>query len=201
MVYAPLMNYRELLAHDDTPAAPGRLDVLQRFLNLHEHAPGVPDGQPPPAEMVRECLVEEGLLGADAPYRPEDHARVMKLFDAVHAGLEAGEAGEPTHAFSRRIDQLARLVDFRLRFGEEPGLEPAASGVDAAIGRLLSILFLAQLDGSWDRVKECASPTCRSVFYDRSKNHSGKWCSMQSCGNQHKVRAWRERHRADAVDA
>lgn len=199
-MYIVAVNYAELRAHDDTPPAPGRLDLLQRFLNLHDHTPGVTDDRPPP-EMVQECLVEEGLLARDAPYLPEDHARAMQLFDAVHARLQAEAAGEATDAASRRIEELAQRIGFRLRFGEEPGLEPAASGVDGAIGRLLAILFLTELDGSWDRVKECASPTCHSVFYDRSKNHSGKWCSMQSCGNQHKVRAWRERHRADALDA
>jgi hypothetical protein len=195
------VNYDELRAHDDTPAAPGRLDLLQRFLNLHDHAPGVADDRPPPTAMVRECLVEEGLLVLDAPYGPAEHARVMELFDAVHGGLRARDAAEPTDAFVRRIDALSQRVGFRLRFVDEPALEPAADGVDGAIGRLLAIVFLAQLEGSWSHMKECASPTCHSVFYDRSKNHSGKWCSMQSCGNQHKVRAWRERRRADAVDA
>jgi hypothetical protein len=195
------VNYTQLREHDDTPQAPGRLDVLQRFLNLHDHVPGVNEDRPPPFEMVRDCLVDQGLLRSDAPYRPADHARVVELYDAVHARLRSVEAGETTDASSGRIEELARSASFRLRFGDEPGLEAASEGVDGAIGRLLAILFLAQLDGTWSHMKECASPTCHSVFYDRSKNRSGKWCSMQSCGNQHKVRAWRERHRADAVDA
>ena len=48
-------------------------------------------------------------------------------------------------------------------------------------------------DGSWDRLRGCANPTCRSVFWDRSKNRSGRWCSLSVCGNQAKVRAYRER--------
>jgi hypothetical protein len=195
------MNYAELKRHDDTPAAPGRLDVLQRFLNLHEHVAGTTDDRPPPPEMVREYLVDAGLLEPSAPYDARDHAAAMDLFDALHGLLLAQRSGAPTAPLTRRIEEAAGRATFELRFGEKPALEPAGGGVDGAIGRLLAILFLARLDGSWSHMKECASPTCHSVFYDRSKNRSGKWCSMQSCGNQHKVRAWRERHRADAVDA
>jgi predicted RNA-binding Zn ribbon-like protein len=36
------------------------------------------------------------------------------------------------------------------------------------------------------------------VFYDRSKNRSGRWCVMAECGNRAKVRAYRERERAKA---
>jgi predicted RNA-binding Zn ribbon-like protein len=68
-----------------------------------------------------------------------------------------------------------------------------ATGVAGALGRILAVAFLAQLDGSWAHLKQCADETCTSVFYDRSKNRSGKWCSMQSCGNRNKVRAWRAR--------
>jgi predicted RNA-binding Zn ribbon-like protein len=64
------------------------------------------------------------------------------------------------------------------------------------VGRILAAAFLAELDGTWERLKECADDTCTGVFYDRSKNHSGKWCSMQSCGNRNKVRAWRARQHA-----
>ena len=83
------------------------------------------------------------------------------------------------------------------RFGAE-GLVPRADGVRGAIGHILAIAFLAELDGSWSRFKECGDPTCRSVFYDRSKNRSGKWCVMAECGNRAKVRAYRERERAKA---
>jgi len=68
-------------------------------------------------------------------------------------------------------------------------------GVVGAVGTLLASAFLAELDGSWARLRHCSNPECESVFYDRSKNRSGRWCSMRSCGNQAKVRAYRERHR------
>ena len=31
-------------------------------------------------------------------------------------------------------------------------------------------MSICYLDGTWQHLKECADPTCRSVFYDRSRN-------------------------------
>jgi predicted RNA-binding Zn ribbon-like protein len=74
---------------------------------------------------------------------------------------------------------------------------PSEGGVEGALGRLVAIAFLSDLDGTWVFLKECAGEGCSAVFFDRSKNHSGRWCSMSVCGNRAKVRAWRERQRAD----
>jgi hypothetical protein len=198
MVYPADVNYAELKAHDDTPPAPEPLEVVQRFLNLHDHVPGSSDDQPPPPDTVRDYLLDRGLLSAGDAYTDEDHARAMRMFDALHARILDDDA-EPHR--TKGIDDLADRAGFHVRFGNPPSLEPVATGVDGALGKLLSIVFLAELDGTWAHLKECASDTCHSVFYDRSRNRSARWCSMRSCGNQHKVRAWRERQRTDAVDA
>jgi hypothetical protein len=188
-------------AHDTTPAAPGGLEVLQRFLNLHDHVEGLDGDRPPPPRMVRDFLVDRGLLGAEASYTADDHAKALALYRALHGRLGARDPGAPTARHDRELETAANRAFLRIRFEGGPGLEPTADGVDAALGRLLAVLFLAELDGSWRQMKECASESCTAVFYDRSKNRSGRWCSMRSCGNKHKVRAWRERQRTDAVDA
>jgi predicted RNA-binding Zn ribbon-like protein len=41
----------------------------------------------------------------------------------------------------------------------------------------------------WALLKKCANPSCILWFYDTSKNHSRRWCSMEGCGNRHKVTA------------
>jgi CGNR zinc finger/Putative stress-induced transcription regulator len=48
-------------------------------------------------------------------------------------------------------------------------------------------------DGRWGRLKLCPADSCRWAFYDRSKNRSRHWCSMQECGNRAKSRAFRQR--------
>jgi CGNR zinc finger len=81
---------------------------------------------------------------------------------------------------------------------DEPCILPTVDGLRGAIGGLLGVAFLAELDGSWHRFQLFADPTCTTVFYDRSKNHSARWCSMQTCGNRNKVRAFRQRHTSTA---
>jgi predicted RNA-binding Zn ribbon-like protein len=51
-------------------------------------------------------------------------------------------------------------------------------------------------DGTWSRLKACRAADCRWAFYDRARNHSRHWCSMEVCGNRTKARAYRARHGA-----
>ena len=68
-------------------------------------------------------------------------------------------------------------------------------GVDGALARLLAIVAAAVADGSWERLKACPREECEWAFYDKSKNRSGRWCKMESCGNIEKAKAFRERQR------
>jgi len=51
--------------------------------------------------------------------------------------------------------------------------------------------FFATAD--YSAVRKCENPKCILFFYDTSKNHSRRWCSMELCGNRAKVAAFRER--------
>jgi predicted RNA-binding Zn ribbon-like protein len=42
-------------------------------------------------------------------------------------------------------------------------------------------------------IRRCESETCVLWFYDRTRSHRRRWCSMASCGNRHKVAAFRQR--------
>jgi predicted RNA-binding Zn ribbon-like protein len=68
------------------------------------------------------------------------------------------------------------------------------SSQDATGAVLAASARLAML-GEWDRFKICPADACRWAFFDRSRNRSRTWCSMQVCGNREKARAWRERAR------
>lgn len=45
-----------------------------------------------------------------------------------------------------------------------------------------------------ERLRECAGLDCPLLFVDTSRPGTRRWCSMQRCGNRHKVRAYRARH-------
>lgn len=39
-------------------------------------------------------------------------------------------------------------------------------------------------------IKRCNNPLCVRYFYDTTRNHSRRWCSMETCGNRIKVAAY-----------
>jgi predicted RNA-binding Zn ribbon-like protein len=45
-------------------------------------------------------------------------------------------------------------------------------------------------------VRACAAEDCRWLFLDTSKNHSRRWCNMETCGNQAKARRHYSRKKA-----
>jgi predicted RNA-binding Zn ribbon-like protein len=49
--------------------------------------------------------------------------------------------------------------------------------------------------GGLERVKICASGTCRWLFVDSSKNATRRWCSMADCGSRAKMRRQYARRR------
>ena len=100
-----------------------------------------------------------------------------------------------------RLDRAAARAGVRVVFrpGAEPELAPEAQGVDGAIGQLLAIVAGAVEQGRWQRLKACPRDVCHWAFFDHSKNHSGRWCRMEVCGNIEKARAFRERNGAAAA--
>ena len=183
--------------YDNTPPAPGELELVRAFLSLHDHVPVTEDSLPPTRATIEWWLRNRGLLGTDAEASDEDLDWAAEILEALRERVFENMGAEPDPATIATLDAAAADVGLAPRFGAE-GLVPRTGGVRGAIGQIIAIAFLAELDGSWSRFKECGDPTCRSVFYDRSKNRSGKWCVMAECGNRAKVRAYRERERAKA---
>jgi predicted RNA-binding Zn ribbon-like protein len=50
--------------------------------------------------------------------------------------------------------------------------------------------------GDFNLVRHCEDTECVLWFYDRTRSHHRRWCSMATCGNRNKVAAFRSRHRA-----
>lgn len=78
---------------------------------------------------------------------------------------------------------------FRTRFAARPTSAIVLLGsVAEAAAELLS-------RGDLHLVRRCGNPDCVLFFYDTTRNHRRQWCSMGTCGNLMKVRAFRRRHR------
>ena len=54
---------------------------------------------------------------------------------------------------------------------------------------------LAQLlvEGDFSLVRQCEHPDCVLWFYDRTKAHKRRWCSMALCGNRYKAAQFRKK--------
>ena len=50
-------------------------------------------------------------------------------------------------------------------------------------------------NGDFDLVRACEASDCVLCFYDRTKSHRRRWCSMATCGNRAKVQTFRARQR------
>jgi len=173
--------------------APGELELVRSFLSLHDHS-AIDNStlQPGPA-TVGWWLRTEELLPANIEVAEEDFSWAIAIRDALVDKVRGNMGAPPNTDADLRLNTAAVETGLRPRF-DDHRLVPTVDGFRGAIGRLLGVAFMAELDGSWHRFRLCADPTCTTVFYDRSKNHSAKWCSMQTCGNRNKVRAFRERH-------
>jgi len=95
------------------------------------------------------------------------------------------------------LNEAASASKLRARFGSDgrARLEPDVSGVTGALGRIVAAAFAGMADEDWSRLKLCGSHTCRWAFFDRSRNHSSRWCTMAACGNRAKARRFRAQAR------
>ncbi|HET8758370.1 MAG TPA: CGNR zinc finger domain-containing protein [Solirubrobacteraceae bacterium] len=182
----------------DRSPAPGSLRLVQLFVNTNDLETG-PDLLPD-AAALRNWFVDRGLLAPDAPVTDGDHARAIALREAIrelvsaHAGLPHDPAaGEIVNAVGARAG-LHPVLD-------DPGtrIEPSASGVDGALGRIVAAIHAGVAEGTWERLKACERDVCRWAFYDHSKNRSSHWCSMAVCGQREKNRRAYRRRRAAAL--
>ena len=177
------------------PKAPGRLELLQRFVNSYNHDfPRDWDRIGTP-EKAQAWLRQKRLLAPGDRISDADVIRLRELREALRALALANQGGRPGAAavdVIRRASGTAQL-SVAIDATGRTALEPARRGVDGAVATLLGILYEAQLVGQWSRMKGCRQ--CEYAFFDRSKNRSAAWCAMSICGNRTKNRAYYERRR------
>jgi predicted RNA-binding Zn ribbon-like protein len=136
------------------------------------------------------------LASPEQAFTENDLERVRDFREGVRLLLLANNGEDIDPAAISTLQAVRRDVQLAVAFAPDGSarLEPAGSGVDAMLGRLLGSIVEAQANGTWPRLKACRSETCGWAFYDKSRNHSRTWCDMSSCGNRAKARSYRARH-------
>lgn len=186
------------MADGDEDAAPLPLRWIEELVNTRSIEFATDDVSTPDA--LAGWLRSRDLLPAGARVTPAGHQRALRFRE----GLRSLIAGNNTGGDTEEADDAATLTDLAGLAASlplvldvsvrPPRLAPAKPGtLDAALARLLAVVAEAVADGSWFRMKACREPQCRWAYYDHSRNRSRAWCSMASCGNRAKARAFRER--------
>lgn len=176
-------------------AAPAGLDVIRRFCNTCNLENGA--DRFGTVEGLERWLHDQDLSGEIAA-NESDRRRLVDVREHLRAHALAHHDAPHDPAGSTPLD--ASLVDVPIALAVDDGrLTVRPTGGDVA-SRTIGVLALAVLESQradvWRRFKAC--PACGWVFFDRSKNRSGRWCSMSACGGRAKVAAFRERRQEGA---
>lgn len=73
---------------------------------------------------------------------------------------------------------------------------PRSGAIASLLGPVAESVAQLLVDGDFDLVRQCEHPECILWFYDRTKAHRRRWCSMALCGNRHKAAQFRKRSSA-----
>jgi predicted RNA-binding Zn ribbon-like protein len=182
------------------PPAPGQLALLQAFLNSHFDLV-VDRGADLLASRtgLKSWLAARGLIARGDRVTDDDVAQALTVREGLRQLIAAqdGTTPPPGRNARRSLDRAVAGASFELRLaGDRPRLTPTGERpLDRAVATLMAIATSAMLDGSWTRLKSCPGHHCGWVFYDRSRNNSGRWCSMTVCGGREKARTHYHRHR------
>ena len=107
---------------------------------------------------------------------------------------KAGEQGDPAalNGFLRKAvshPQLAWPAPGELRLERQRKVQTPEQFLSPIAEAAATLL----VDGDFKLIRTCEHPECVLWFYDRTKAHKRRWCSMSLCGNRHKVAEFRKR--------
>lgn len=170
--------------------APGRLALVQAFVNSVNVEFG-------PDEFATVGGLAAWLDRAGFPgLEPGEPARreAVALREALRGLLRENNGGPAEPEARQVVEHVARGCPLVVGFDADgrPGLRPALGDVRGVFAAVLAAVSDSVVDGSWVRLKACHEHRCEWAFYDRSRNRSSRWCSMEVCGTRAKMRVYRE---------
>jgi len=116
--------------------------------------------------------------------------------DAVAVALESGDDAPAIEMLNALLTDTGAIPQIVAHDGRGPHIHvsrPAAPLADRIAAHLAMGLAELVVAGDSQRVRACASPSCRCVFVDLSRNRSRRYCDSRTCGNRLHVAAYRAR--------
>ncbi len=172
----------------DRETAGGAIGLVQAFVNSVDLEDGPEELASPQA--LAGWLDAHGLLPGGAVADTEDLKHAIALREALRGLVGAHSGGAVYPVDVATLHEAAAASRLRPKFGPDgqARLEPEAAGLTGALGRIVAAAFAAMAEEDWAKLKLCSSSSCRWAFFDRSRNHSSRWCTMAACGNREKAR-------------
>ena len=147
----------------------------------------LPQSDPPAAEGL---LLKARRLSAS----------LRKALTAMHRKHRiAAEWVEPINEILRITEGHDELIfedgAWRMEFvAREGGLDWLLAAIARSAAELVA-------EGPKAPLRICANPQCGLFFYDKSRTHRRRWCSMSACGNRSKVATFARKHSPAHGDA
>jgi predicted RNA-binding Zn ribbon-like protein len=176
--------------------APPPLDLLQEFVNTVDLETKV-DRLDLPATLAKWCRDHHLLEPSDSLY-PADLTTALRAREALrrvalaHSGWGDVVAANQELAFALRNAQLRPVASAP---ATSLSLQPTGTPQQRLLGALAAAALQGAASGDLKRLKACVEDECQWLFWDASKNGSGRWCSMAVCGSRAKARAYQRRLR------
>ncbi|MFC7518543.1 CGNR zinc finger domain-containing protein [Herbaspirillum sp. GCM10030257] len=165
-------------------------------------------------------IIECWNTGSDVLRWLERHDIIAAAAGATvdHAALLA--QGKALRALARQlitevkngeVIDIGPLNQYLLKYISAPQLErngkghltmvriPRGDTVASLLGPVAEAVAQLLAECNFALVKKCEHPECILWFYDRTKSHKRRWCSMALCGNRHKAAQFRKRSSGEAV--
>ncbi|MFC5666511.1 CGNR zinc finger domain-containing protein [Kitasatospora misakiensis] len=172
---------------EPSPAA----QLIEAFINTVDLEDGQ-DDVATPTELAR-WLADHHLAG-DPPHLTAGQQRAfLDLRAGFREALDPDSPVSPHHLAA--ADAILAEVPLLATLKQPLVPSSAQTPAQTAMAQLAIAWTTLVLTGQIHRLKRCAEHTCRGAFWDSSKNHSRRWCSMRLCGNRTKARRYAARQR------
>jgi len=194
-----MLSHVQPVAHDE-PVLVGDHPALD-FLNTVYRVNGTLVDSLQSERDVLQWLARAGWPVEEPAYhRPSPLLQTARtLRDAIRTLIEKRKAGkradpDPLNAFlaaARSHMKLTQKKDGSLRLSrkwKQRNAEEMLAPLAESAADLLA-------NEDFTLVRLCEDEECVLWFYDRTKSHHRRWCSMAVCGNRNKVTAFRKRQR------
>lgn len=124
--------------------------------------------------------------------------RGRELRAAVREAVHARKAGQPIPVDALNLFLQAFLTSPSLQ-PDEGGIlalarVPRGDAISSLLGPVAEAAAQLLVEGDFTLVRQCEHSDCVLWFYDRTKSHKRRWCSMARCGNRSKAARHRKRN-------